>query len=65
MCIICVQYEMSLLTVDEVRRNLREMSAVLPEEHVEEIEAMLREKEEEQYVRLLEEMSDVIADGSD
>tara|TARA_Y100000004_G_scaffold184207_1_gene232970 strand:+ start:701 stop:871 length:171 start_codon:yes stop_codon:yes gene_type:complete len=56
---------MSLLTVDEVRRNLREMSAVLPEEHVEEIEAMLREKEEEQYVRLLEEMSDVIADGSD
>lgn len=65
MCIICVQYEMSLLTVDEVRRNLREMSAVLPEEHVEEIEAMLREKEEEQYVRLLEEMADVIADGSD
>ena len=65
MCIICVQYEMSLLTVDEVRKNLREMSAVLPEEHVEEIEAMLREKEEEQYVRLLEDMAEVIADGSD
>ena len=60
-----MQYEMSLLTVDEVRKNLREMSAVLPEEHVEEIEAMLREKEEEQYVRLLEDMAEVIADGSD
>ena len=65
MCIICTQYEMSLLTVDEVRKNLREMSAVLPEEHVEEIEAMLREKEEEQYVHLLEDMAEVIADGSD
>lgn len=65
MCIICVQYEMSLLTVDEVRRNLREMSAVLPEEHVKEIEAMLKEKEEEQYIRILEDMADVIADGSD
>lgn len=65
MCIICTQYEMSLLTIDEVRKNLREMSAVLPAEHVEEIEEMLRKKEEEQYVRILEDMADVIADGSD
>lgn len=65
MCIICVQYEMSLLTVGEVRKNLREMSDVLPEEHVQEIEAMLKEKEEEQYIRILEDMAEVIADGSD
>lgn len=65
MCIICTQYEMSLITIDEVRKNLREMSAVLPEEHVEEIEEMLRRKEEEQYIRVLEDMAEVIAHGSD
>ena len=65
MCIICVQYEMSLLTIDGVKKNLREMREVLPEEHVEEIEAMLQEKEEEQYEQLMEELSGVLADGSD
>ena len=65
MCIICVQYEMSLLTIDEVKKNLREMRETLPEEHVEEIEAMLQEKEEEQYERMMEELSGVLADGSD
>ena len=65
MCIICVQYEMSLITIDEVKKNLREMREVLPEEHVEEIEAMLQEKEEEQYEHLMEELSGVLADGSD
>lgn len=39
MCIICVDYQKQLLTVDEARRNMREM--VLDPEHELEIEIML------------------------
>lgn len=67
MCIICVEFEMSLLTIQEARRNLREMTSVLDSEHVEEIERLLTEKEIEQMddEEFREEFEDIIADGSD
>ena len=39
MCIICVDFQKQLLSVDEARRNLGEM--VIEPEHREEIEKML------------------------
>jgi hypothetical protein len=36
MCLICVEFEMSRLTVAEARRNLREMASSIDEEHIEE-----------------------------
>ena len=48
MCIICVEFEMSRLTIKEARRNLSEMAESLDPEHVEEIEKALDEKEFEQ-----------------
>lgn len=67
MCIICVEFEMSRLTIEEARRNLAEMSGVLDPEHVEEIERALDEKEMEQMDddEFREEFKEVIADGSD
>lgn len=70
MCLICVEFEMSRLTITEARRNLAEMKDVLDKEHVEEIERLLLEKELEQVDKLdeeefREEYSQVIADGSD
>ena len=70
MCLICVEFEMSRLTITEARRNLAEMKDVLEKEHVEEIERLLLEKELEQGDKLdeeefREEYSQVIADGSD
>lgn len=67
MCIICVEFEMSRLTIEEARRNLAEMSSVLDPEHVEEIERVLSEKEMEQMDddEFREEFKEVIADGSD
>lgn len=67
MCIICVEFEMSRLTIEEARRNLAEMSSVLEPEHVEEIERVLDEKEIEQMddEEFREEFKEVIADGSD
>lgn len=70
MCIICVDFEMSRLTIIEARRNLAEMKEVLDEEHVEEIEKLLDEKEAERIEEMdgeefLREFSDIIADGSD
>ena len=67
MCLICVEFEMSRLTVAEARRNLREMASSIDEEHVEEIERILTEKEIEQMddAEFREEFEDIIADGSD
>ena len=55
MCLICVEFEMSRLTITEARRNLAEMKDVLEKEHVEEIERLLLEKELEQVDKLDEE----------
>jgi len=67
MCLICVEFEMSRLTVAEARRNLREMASSIDEEHIEEIEKLLTEKEIEQMddEEFREEFEDIIADGSD
>lgn len=67
MCIICVEFEMSRLTIKEARRNLAEMAESLDPEHVEEIERALDEQELEQMgeEEFREEYDDVIADGSD
>ena len=67
MCLICVEFEMSRLTVAEARRNLREMASSIDEEHVEEIEKLLTEKEIEQMddEEFREEFEDIIADGAD
>ena len=67
MCLICVEFEMSRITIREARRNLVEMSAVLDREHVQEIEKLLFEKELEQLndEEFREEYSELIADGSD
>ena len=58
---------MSRLTIAEARRNLAEMKEVLDEEHIEEIEKLLTEKEIEQMddEEFREEFEDIIADGSD
>jgi len=69
-CIICVEFEMSKLTIIEARRNLAEMKEVLEEEHVEEIKKMLDEKEAERIRKMddeefREEFGGIIADGSD
>ena len=67
MCLICIEFEMSRLTVAEARRNLREMASSIDEEHIEEIERLLTEKEIEQMddEEIREEFEDIIADGSD
>ena len=67
MCLICVEFEMSRLTVAEARRNLREMASSIDEEHIEEIEKLLTEKEIEQMddEEFREEFEEIIADGSD
>jgi len=67
MCLICIEFEMSRLTVAEARRNLREMASSIDEEHIEEIEKLLTEKEIEQMddEEFREEFEDIIADGSD
>lgn len=46
MCLICVSFEQDRLTVQEARRNLGEMRESLDPEHVEEVESMIREKED-------------------
>lgn len=67
MCLICIEFEMSKITIKEARRNLAEMSETLDKEHVEEINKMLLAKELEQLndEEFREEYSQVIADGSD
>lgn len=67
MCIICVEFEMSRLTIKEARRNLAEMAESLDPEHVEEIERALDEQELEQMdeEEFRKEYDDMIADGSD
>lgn len=67
MCIICVEFELSRLTIEEARRNLREMESSLDEEHVKEIKELIAKKEMEELTdeEFREEYSEVIADGSD
>jgi len=70
MCLICVEFGMSRLTIAEARRNLKEMSASLDEKHVRDLEKFLTEKEVERIEEMseeefLEEFGEILADGSD
>ena len=67
MCLICVEFEMSKITIKEARRNLAEMSGVLDKEHIKRIKELLLAKELEQLddEEFREEYSQVIANGSD
>lgn len=70
MCLICVEFGMSRLTIAEARRNLKEMSASLDEKHVRDLEKFLTEKEAERIEEMseedfLEEFGEILADGSD
>ena len=70
MCLICVEFGMSRLTIAEARRNLKEMSASLDEKHVRDLEKLLTEKEAERIEEMseedfLEEFGEILADGSD
>ena len=67
MCLICIEFEMSKLTIEEARKNLAEMSEVLDREHIKEINKMLLAKELEQLgdEEFREEYSQLIANGSD
>ena len=47
MCIICVDFNKGSLTIDEAFRNLREMKEVLPDEHYDEVVALILEQIEE------------------
>ena len=47
MCIICVDFNKGSLTIDEAFRNLREMKEVLPDEHYDEVVALILEQLEE------------------
>ena len=47
MCLICVEFEKERMTVFEARRALGEMGATLEDEHLEEVEEMLDEAEDE------------------
>jgi len=47
MCIICVDFNKGSLTIDEAFRNLREMKEVLPDEHYDDVVALILEQLEE------------------
>ena len=51
MCLICVQWDK--LRLVEVVNNLSEMRSGLPEDHVKEIEAHIRERQEEAFDELI------------
>ena len=47
MCMICVEFQKQRMTVGEARRALGEMIDGLEDEHVQEVETMLEEAEED------------------
>ena len=70
MCLICVEFGMSRLTIAEAKRNLREIKEVIDEEHAKKVEEFLNEQEKRRIEEMteeefLKEFGAVIADGSD
>jgi hypothetical protein len=49
MCIICIELEKDKLTISEARRNLGEMWSCL-DEHAEEVDQLINEKEIEKML---------------
>lgn len=47
MCLICVEFQRERMTVFEARRAFGEMAVGMDKEHVEQVEAMLSEAEED------------------
>jgi hypothetical protein len=47
MCIICVDFQKQLLTINEARGILSEMSSTIERKHLTEIKEMLEEAENE------------------
>lgn len=47
MCLICVEFQRDRMTVGEARRALREMVEGLPPGHVDEVQRMLAEAEDQ------------------
>lgn len=45
MCLICVDFQKQRMTITDARRALREMSSILEDEHVREVQEMIREAE--------------------
>ena len=45
MCLICVDFQKQRMTITDARRALREMSTILDDEHVREVQQMIREAE--------------------
>lgn len=45
MCIICIDFIKGKLTAEEARRNLVELSVVLDNDHVEEVDQLIGDKE--------------------
>ncbi len=48
MCLICVDFQKQKMTITDARRALREMSTTLEDEHVREVQQMIREGEQAQ-----------------
>ena len=48
MCIICIEYQKQLITINEARRILSEMSPEISDKHLSEIEELLSDEDEEQ-----------------
>jgi len=47
-CLICIEFQKELLTINEARRNLSESRGSLTPEHVEELEKLIQKAEEDQ-----------------
>ena len=45
MCIICIEYEKGKLSLREAFRNLNEIKELIGEEHFDDVQAVLTEKE--------------------
>ncbi len=46
MCLICIEFQKDKMTIREARRALGEMIIGLEDEHVDEVEKMLKDAEE-------------------
>jgi hypothetical protein len=57
MCNICRRFKKGSLTIEEARLELEEQAELLGEEHIEDIEEMLSESEEDVYDYISERQS--------
>ena len=48
MCLICIDFQRDKMTISDARRALGEMRETLDDDHVREVESMIRDAEQEQ-----------------